>query len=228
MNYWHALCNVFMITLLCLLTTIAKANILWDSDGSLEESLHEKAPNLDTRVLDIGLDAYRCAVHHKQMDEKHIFTIIDYSMPSNKKRMWVFDMDDQKVLYHTYVAHGKGSGLTYAKHFSNRRGSHATSLGLMLTGHTYYGHRGYSLRLHGLEKGINSNVFPRHVVIHPAWYASKHFLHKYHRLGRSYGCPALGRSHSREIINTIKNHTLIFNYYPKSSWLHQSDYLHCG
>ena len=121
--------------------------------------------------------------------KKNILTVIDFTKPSNKERMCVIDMDNNKVLHSTVVAHGKNSGELYATSFSNVNGSNKSSLGFYVTSETYQGGNGYSLRLDGLEKGINDRARERAIVIHGAAYANKSVAANGRRLGRSLGCP---------------------------------------
>ena len=188
------------------------------------DQIKQQAPQLKKHVLKLAWRAYK-HVREQNLDTQHIITIIDYSMPSSKKRMWVINAEQADVLFHTLVAHGKQSGQLYAKHFSNERHSHASSLGIFLTGHTYQGKHGYSLRLKGLEPNFNGNTRKRHVVIHSAWYVSEKLLQKQKRLGRSWGCPALSKKVEPKVVNTIKNGTMILAYYPKKQWLQHSQYL---
>jgi hypothetical protein len=123
------------------------------------------------------------------------------------------------------VAHGKNSGVNYAESYSNQRYSNKSSLGFYVTGETYTGKHGYSLRLKGLESGINDNAYKRAIVIHPAKYVSREFINKFGRLGRSYGCPAIPLENHGEIINMIKGKTCLFIYYPDSFYLSTSSYL---
>ncbi|KXF80522.1 murein L,D-transpeptidase catalytic domain family protein [Enterovibrio coralii] len=144
--------------------------------------------------------------------KKPIFTIIDYGKPSSQKRFWVIDAQKQKVLYSSYVSHGKNSGSLYATKFSNRVSSHKTSVGVFRAAETYYGKHGYSLRLDGLSKGINDNARKRAIVIHGASYANPKVISKTGQLGRSWGCPALPTYLSKEVINTIKDGTYIYAF----------------
>lgn len=147
-----------------------------------------------------------------EYSNENIVSIIDFSLPSTDKRLFILDLKNQKVLYHTYVAHGKNTGANVATSFSNRKGSNQSSLGLYRTGESYQGKHGYSLRLDGLEKGFNDNARSRAVVIHSAWYVSEDFIKKHGRLGRSWGCPALPVDVSREIIDLIKGGSCLYIY----------------
>src|SRR5690606_2664662 len=141
---------------------------------------------------------------------KNIISSIAFTLPSTEKRMVVLDLEKKQVLFHTIVSHGRNSGEKYATSFSNKHGSYQSSLGLYLTENTYFGAIGYSLRLEGLEKGINDQANPSAVVIHGADYCSQEIINSTGRLGRSYGCPALPREISDKVINTIKNGTLLY------------------
>ena len=143
---------------------------------------------------------------------KNIITIIDFTLPSSEKRMVVLDLAKKQVLFHTIVSHGRNSGEKYATSFSNKHGSYQSSLGFYLTENTYFGANGYSLRLEGLEKGINDQAKPRAVVIHGADYCSEEVIKSTGRLGRSYGCPALPREINEAVIDTIKNGSLLYIY----------------
>lgn len=143
---------------------------------------------------------------------KDIITIIDFTLPSTQKRMFVLDLVNKKVLFHSIVSHGRNSGENYATSFSNRHGSYQSSLGFYLTDQTYMGSNGYSLILDGLEKGINDQARARAVVMHGADYCSENVIKSNGRLGRSYGCPALPREINESVINTIKNGSVLYIY----------------
>jgi len=148
----------------------------------------------------------------------NILTIIDFSLPSTQDRLWVIDMDENKIIFHTLVAHGKNSGEDYASSFSNTIDSNKSSLGFFTTGETYIGQHGLSLKLDGLEKGINDKARQRAIVVHGADYVSKNFIAEHNRLGRSQGCPALPVGLSKKIIQTIKNKSCLFIYYPSNDY----------
>jgi hypothetical protein len=147
------------------------------------------------------------------MVRKNILTMIDFSLSSNTERLWVIDLNNNKVLYQSLVAHGRNTGEEYATSFSNKANSNKSSLGFYATGETYDGKHGKSLRLDGLEKGINDNARPRGVVIHSADYVSPSFIKNHKRLGRSQGCPALPEELSLEIIDIIKDKSCLFIYH---------------
>ncbi len=153
---------------------------------------------------------------------EEIVTIIDFSKPSTEKRLIILDLKQQKILHHTYVAHGKNTGQNRAVKFSNRQGSNQSSLGLYQTAESYFGKHGYSLRLDGLEKGFNDKARSRAVVLHSAAYVSEDFIKKYGRLGRSFGCPAVPLENSKEIIDLIKGGSCLYIYANDSYYLENS------
>ncbi len=178
----------------------------------------------DFKAFQKGMLGYFELLNNGQL-KKNILTIIDFSLPSTQKRLWVLDMNSHEVLFHTYVAHGQGSGINKASQFSNRENSHQSSLGFYLTAETYMGKHGFSMRLDGLEKGFNSNARNRYIVMHPADYATSQFIHKTGRLGRSWGCPAVPPKFSKQIIQTIKGKSCFFVYYPSENYLENSKFL---
>jgi hypothetical protein len=154
------------------------------------------------------------ALKAKKTVEKDIITIIDFSLSSNTKRLWVIDLNNNKVLYHSLVAHGKNTGEEFATSFSNKTDSNKSSLGFYATAETYDGKHGRSLRLDGLENGMNNNARSRGVVVHSADYVSPTFIKNHKRLGRSEGCPALPEELALEIIDVIKDKSCLFMYHP--------------
>ncbi len=164
-------------------------------------------------ALQKALEGYR---HYtKNNDLSSTLVIIDFSKPSYDKRLYVIDLEKKVLLHQSHVAHGKNSGMVYASKFSNRPNSYASSLGFYRTAETYFGKHGLSLRLDGLEIGVNDKARDRAVVIHSAKYANLEFIAKYGRLGRSFGCPTLPEKDYKRIVNLIKDGTLLFVYHPK-------------
>ncbi len=176
------------------------------------------------RADGLSFDAYRYAVigyrHFKKQGlvKSDTVVIIDFDLPSTAERMFIIDMKNNVLIDNTLVAHGKNTGNNRAVNFSNKEGSLQSSLGFYLTGETYVGKHGFSLRLDGLEPGVNDNARSRNIVIHSADYATYSFIEKHQRLGRSFGCPAIPPSVHREIINTIKDGNLLFIYSSKAGY----------
>lgn len=158
--------------------------------------------------------------------KREVLTVIDFSKPSTEQRLYVFDMQQHKMLYSSVVAHGRSSGNNYATSFSNEYGSYKSSLGFYLTETTYQGKNGYSLILNGLEKGINDKARMRSIVVHGADYADPSVAKCGGRLGRSLGCPALPPALSRPIIDAIKGGSVMYIYAGTADYLAHSSILH--
>lgn len=195
---------------------------------SRSPTLHDLAPQADPKVLELALAAVRCAQADGVGTDAKRLAVIDYSRPSLQPRLWVFDLANHTLLYHELVAHGSGSGGNVPNRFSNVDGTHASSLGLFVTGDTYAGHNGYSLRMDGLEPGINDAAMDRAIVMHGATYVDAGIGQKTGRLGRSWGCPALREAVAKPIIDVMKNGQFVFSYYPDQAWLARSALANCA
>ena len=196
-----------------------------DSIRSLYNYLQLEKAGLGFDAFNYGMVGYYNLRYEGKLGKKNFLTIIDFTQASTKKRLYAIDLDDKSVKYNTYVAHGKNTGQNMATSFSNVPHSNQSSLGFYVTGETYVGSKGYSLRLDGAESKYNGNLRSRAVVIHEADYVSESWIKRYGRLGRSQGCPALPKELSREIINTIKDKTAVFAYYSSDKYLNASVYL---
>ncbi len=196
------------------------------SFSDVKAMLKNAAPNLPQAAVDKVLSVLKCGAH-TSLANKHLLTLIDYSLPSGEKRLWVFDLYQQKLLFHTYVSHGIKSGVFSSNYFSNLFNSKASSIGVYSTNKPYYGRHGLSLKLDGLDAGFNDNADGRAVVMHGGWYVNEAFIKKYGRAGRSWGCPAIPAELNKAIINTIKEDSILVAYYPNERWFRQSKFLKC-
>jgi hypothetical protein len=192
---------------------------------SLVSALLPQAPGLRPNVLKLALSAASCASQRGLVRRNDVMAVIDYSMPSSQPRLFVFDMIRHKLLFRELVAHGKSSGGDVASFFSNSPGSLATSLGLFVTADPYFGGNGYSLRLKGLEEGINDMAWDRAIVLHGASYVSRAAIAALGRLGRSWGCPAVRKEVARKVIDTLRGGSAVFAYYPDARWLSTSRFV---
>lgn len=212
--------SALMLAFLLLPASAARAGLL--------ERLSAAAPDADPKVLALALQARTCAMATPGAPSASRLAVIDYSRPSTQPRLWVFDLKRKALLFAEHVAHGRGSGENLAQAFSNREGSHQSSLGLFLTAETYQGGNGYSMRMDGLEPGVNDAARDRLIVMHGAPYVDPLAALKQGRLGRSFGCPAVRPQVARELIDTLKQGQLLFAYYPDPDWLKGSRLLGCG
>lgn len=187
---------------------------------------------LNAAQYDLSFTAFRYAYigyqtmkKQQRLNNKELFSIIDFTKDCNSKRFYTIDLEKMKIVYYTYVAHGKKSGERMATSFSDAVESNKSSIGFYITGNTYNGGNGYSLILHGDEKGYNSNLAKRSVVVHAADYANEDYIARNGRMGRSLGCPALPENIYKQVIETIKEKTMIFAYYNDAKYLKTSKYL---
>lgn len=189
---------------------------------TLDQRLTRLAPGADPQVLSLAANALACA----DPDARRL-AVIDYSRPSTEPRLWVFDLPRNELMYEELVSHGRGSGDAMATTFSNVPESYQSSLGLFRTMNSYYGRNGYSLRLEGLEAGVNDLAYQRAIVIHGADYVSESFIEQTGRLGRSHGCPAVRQEITYPLIDSIKEDHYLFAYFPDPEWLENSTFLSC-
>jgi hypothetical protein len=164
---------------------------------------------LDPKVVEMAIEGYK-KIRGKRNSET--LTIIDFSKPSHKERLYVCDLKNKKLLFKTFVAHGKNSGKLYARNFSNKPESNKSCLGFFLTGVVYKGNLGNSLIIKGLENGINDNAQQRHIVMHPSKFVNQKTIKSRGMIGRSLGCPAIPEDLSDDIINKIKGGSCVFVY----------------
>lgn len=211
---------------LCLLTatSVHGASTQW-ATGKFEQ-LRRAAPQISGKALSSALNATQCAIRQGMAAPRRL-AVIDFSLPSSEQRLWIFDLAQGKLLLRDLVAHGKNSGDSRASSFSNVEGSHQSSLGLFRAAETYQGKHGYSLRLDGLEDGINDSARQRAIVIHGADYVAPKWIKQHGRLGRSFGCPAVRQEVAQEVVDNLKDGQFVFSYYPDQHWVKTSSFLNC-
>lgn len=192
---------------------------------SVYDSLRLNLEGLNRKAFELAQDGFEKLKKQGAVVNDNIISIVDFSLPCTEKRLYVVDLKNYRVLYKTYVAHGRNSGTLMANSFSNSPSSYKSSLGFYKTLGTYNGKHGYSLRLEGLEKGINDNAYERAIVMHGADYVSPSYIPKLGFIGRSQGCPAVSTREATPIINTIKNGSCLFIYSPSDSYQQRSSVL---
>lgn len=196
--------------------------IIYSPTAALYNQMHLSHYGLAQDVFEKAFTGWNILVRNECIENPGLVTIADLSQSSNSKRLYVIDMINKKLLFNTYVAHGRNSGEEYAHSFSNRANSFQSSLGFYLTQNTYAGTHGLSMKLRGLEKGINDGAEERGIVMHGAPYVSDTFINQYGRLGRSQGCPAVPEEFCSPIINSIKGGSCLFMFYPDSNYFRNS------
>jgi hypothetical protein len=203
---------------------IASVTITSVTISSVDSKVETIYNNLNSNQFNLpNLESFKEALKgyyslkERGLIHKDILTLVDFSLSSNVKRLWVIDLSTNTILYNSLVAHGRNTGDEFANSFSNTNSSYKSSLGFYLTGEVYNGKHGMSLKLDGLEKGINDNARERGVVMHSANYVSNAFIKSNKRLGRSQGCPAIPAELLSGIVNTIKNKSCFYIYHPSRS-----------
>lgn len=181
---------------------------------SVYDSLHLSLIGLSKEAYEYAKQGLEYLIEKGEKLSSTVISIIDFSLPSNKKRLFIIDLENYRLLFNTYVAHGRNTGREWATSFSNQSQSYKSSPGFYKTAETYQGKNGYSLKLEGLERGINDNAYDRGIVIHGAEYVSQSLANVQGYIGRSQGCPAVPVQESRPIINTIKDGSVVFIYHP--------------
>ena len=194
--------------------------------GSIYDSLRLNLMGLSQQAFEYALKGFNYLVKAGKVNNENILSIVDFSQPSSKKRLFVIDLKNYKVVFNTYVAHGMNSGKEFASQFSNSPESNKSSLGFYGTLDTYFGKNGYSLHLVGLETGFNDNAGKRTIVMHGAGYVSENYIQSQGYIGRSWGCPAIPENLKKPIIDKIKNGTCLFIYSANQYYLDRSRILH--
>jgi len=196
-----------------------------DASFSIYENMHLDLMGLSEETFEYALKGFNYLQQNGVFPNGSIISIADFTLPSSSKRLFIIDLEKQKLLFCTYVAHGSNSGTKYATQFSNVPESNESSLGFYKTLDTYIGKNGYSLRLEGLEPGINDNAFRRDIVMHAADYVNEDLIQSRGYIGRSWGCPAVPEELHKPIIDKIKNGTCLFIYSPQEKYLNSSKIL---
>jgi hypothetical protein len=199
-------------------TIAEEANAMYDS-------INLKRFGLSKAAFEFAWKGYKNLLESGKIQKKDVLSICDFSQSSRRKRLYIIDVEERKVLVNTYVAHGRRSGGEYARSFSNSPESHKSSLGFYVTRKTYYGGHGLALTIEGLEYGINHKADERRIVIHGSQYVGANFLRSNKFNGRSFGCPAVPAKDTYKVINTIKDGSCLFIYHPTKNYISKSKIL---
>ena len=192
---------------------------------NIYDSLRLGSLGLGRQVFDYAMKGFNFMKEMGTLGNDQIISIVDFSKPSSEKRLYIIDLKNYKVLFNTYVAHGMQSGKEFANQFSNRPESNKSSLGFYETLDTYMGGNGYSLKLQGIEHGINDNANKRAIVMHGAEYVDERLIRSQGYIGRSWGCPAVPPKLHKSIIDKIKHGTCLFIFSPDRKYLAHSKIL---
>jgi hypothetical protein len=191
----------------------------------LFDSLSLGALGLSRQAFELALTGFTNLLNAGKIRKDNLLSILDFSLPSGKKRLFVIDLETGELVFNTYAAHGRNSGAAVATKFSNKTNSYQSSLGFYITGDTYNGKHGTSLRLQGEEKGINDNALARGIVMHSASYVDEEVVARQGFIGRSQGCPALPGNIYKDVIDKIKNGSCLFLYSPDKNYMSRSTVL---
>jgi hypothetical protein len=189
---------------------------------SVYDSLHLDLSGLSRQAFIYARKGWQKLINQGKVINDSVMAIVDFSQSSDHKRLYVLDMKNYKVLFNTLVAHGRNSGKERASSFSNKPSSYKSSPGFYITGETYFGNNGYSLKLDGIEKGINDKASKRAIVMHGAGYVDESYIYEQGYIGRSQGCPAVPLNEADDIIDAIKNGACLFVYAPVRQYLSRS------
>ena len=202
--------------------SIEPGNLSSIHQPNIFDSLKLGTLGLSRQAFDYALKGFNYLLAKGKIANNNIISIVDFSEPSSKKRLFIIDLKNYKILFNTYVAHGQNSGKEFAGNFSNAPESLESSPGFYVTKETYYGSKGYSLRLEGEEQGINDNALSRGIVMHAATYVNAALAQGRGFIGRSWGCPAVAPELHQAIINKIKNGTCLFLFTPNKNYISTS------
>lgn len=189
---------------------------------SVYDSLDLESEGLSRSVFEMAVKGMEKLVDAGVTQKNNIIAIADFNQPSTNQRLYIIDLDTYQLKFRTWVAHGRRSGGEMAEHFSNKMSSNQSSPGFYVTGSTYKGKHGYSLRLEGVEKGINDNAGKRAIVMHGAEYVDPNIIPKLGYIGRSQGCPAIPMKLHRPVIDQLKEGACLFIYSPSESYTKKS------
>jgi L,D-transpeptidase catalytic domain len=201
------------------------AEILMEEADAMYDSIQGKKIGLSRKAFECAWKGYKHLQETGQLRNNEVLSICDFSLSSRRKRMFIIDVAEKKLLMTTWVAHGRNSGGEYARSFSNSAESHKSSLGFYVTRNTYFGDHGLALKIKGLENGINDKADERNIVIHGSEYVGSGYLQSNRVNGRSFGCPAVPVKDTEKVISTIKGGSCLFIYHPTTRYLSKSKIL---
>ncbi len=218
-SFTHKLSDPVTVNLTAAAAAVSTISPAKYNASAIYERMDLESKGLSQETFSTTLKGYEHLLQDERLPKKGIITICDFSKSSAKKRLFIIDLDNEELLVNTYVAHGRNSGGEFATRFSNTPESLQSSLGFFVTGKTYTGKHGLSLKLNGVDGNFNDNAYERTIVIHGAAYVDESRVKSGGYMGRSWGCPAVSQKESGKIIQLIKDGTCLFIYYPAKNYL---------
>ncbi len=196
-----------------------------------EKPVGDISPNVWRSAMRSLCYHYSCLKLYKP----YLVTIVDFTKPSNEKRMWIVDIKKRKLLLGSpfHVGHGKGGGKMQSgkrapkntsdsipKNFSNQTGSYLSSLGAFVTlnickkplGKFSDNKDRITLKIDGLDGSVNNRAFNRGIYFHAASYVKPKENPKH--VGCSHGCFVTQERINEKIIPVIKNGSFVYAYGP--------------
>ena len=208
-----------------LLTSSADAPVMKRTADSLYDVIGLAIYGLEREVFFSAFKGLQYFQQNDQLKKSNLLTICDYSQSSTNKRLYVIDVLNGRVLFNTYVSHGKNSGDEFATSFSNIMSSNKSSQGFLITAETYNGKAGYRMRLNGMEKGINDRVRSRAIVMHGSRFVNENTMNDRGTIGKSLGCPAIPYGVHTRIIDAIKGGSCFYIHHPGEIYVRTSTIL---
>jgi hypothetical protein len=205
--------------------TKSATQLLEEEAAGMYQLMNLRKWGLSRKAFEYAWKGYKHLLQNRRINKDQVLSICDFSQSSRRKRFYIIDVEEKKVLINTWVAHGRNSGGEYARSFSNKPESHKSSLGFYVTRNTYYGGHGLALKIEGLEKNINDLADERNIVIHGSNYVGANFLRQSRINGRSFGCPAVPAKENAKVIQTIKGGSCLFIYHPTKTYIQNSKVL---
>ena len=197
--------------------TVTAFDSIGTSNGAVNESfpLHDSTSTDRSAAINKGEVKFKLAVdrlkQHAAMLKKYATEnnystdycfLVDMSVPSGKKRFFVYNFKKDSFEVASMVSHGVASSKWDKAdqfEFSNEPWSLKTSAGKYKIGASYNGHYGLAFKLYGLDS-TNNKAFERAIVLHAYKNMPDGEVYPKPCL-ESIGCPAVSTSFLSELNN---------------------------
>ena len=197
-----------------LLAVVVGTPVLWWAWKYYQ--LPELPDHRNYKTIEERADCALAFARRHNMNE-HYVLFVNYTIPSGKPRLFVWDFENKRIVATTYVMHGPGGGSTDKKpRFSNRPGSNCSSLGRFLVTKDRGTKLKRSFRLKGMDFD-NQTAYARGLMIHSSMWVDSHCWMDYIPLHSPSckGCVTVssrGMSYLWELINNEKKPLLLWNF----------------